>query len=266
RTCDFFFSSRRRHTRFSRDWSSDVCSSDLFQRVLTRTLRLDKLRSSEVKDYLLQIFRRDLPDASIDFKAEWDKAFADLNAERSQYLAAVRLQATLSELERNLEARLVLRGKLLCWRPLIDAALGQWQQHYETRQQTLQHELAQCEVELARLREQDMQSAREQNQCELEQKQLCQQSEQLRALQQRFALIPDRALLEARRRELQEQRDALVVRIGQAQSRTPAAIERELTRIERESAQLAQELRTQGQNLYQQLASVVSTEQLNALN
>src|SRR5690606_40998422 len=28
----FFFSSRRRHTRFSRDWSSDVCSSDLYQR------------------------------------------------------------------------------------------------------------------------------------------------------------------------------------------------------------------------------------------
>src|SRR5690606_40103720 len=26
----FFFSSRRRHTRFSRDWSSDVCSSDLY--------------------------------------------------------------------------------------------------------------------------------------------------------------------------------------------------------------------------------------------
>src|SRR5690606_39943943 len=25
----FFFSSRRRHPRFSRDWSSDVCSSDL---------------------------------------------------------------------------------------------------------------------------------------------------------------------------------------------------------------------------------------------
>src|SRR5207249_6889260 len=26
-----FFSSRRRHTRSKRDWSSDVCSSDLFQ-------------------------------------------------------------------------------------------------------------------------------------------------------------------------------------------------------------------------------------------
>src|SRR5690606_20019306 len=32
----FFFSSRRRHTRFSRDWSSDVCSSDLYTRLEQR--------------------------------------------------------------------------------------------------------------------------------------------------------------------------------------------------------------------------------------
>src|SRR2546429_5996628 len=31
-TVFFFFSSRRRHTRCSRDWSSDVCSSDLKRR------------------------------------------------------------------------------------------------------------------------------------------------------------------------------------------------------------------------------------------
>src|SRR5260370_3463445 len=34
----FFFSSRRRHTRFKGDWSSDVCSSDLYA--------VDKTRSS----------------------------------------------------------------------------------------------------------------------------------------------------------------------------------------------------------------------------
>src|SRR2546426_10835828 len=28
--CFFFFSSRRRHTRLQGDWSSDVCSSDLY--------------------------------------------------------------------------------------------------------------------------------------------------------------------------------------------------------------------------------------------
>src|SRR5690606_39577110 len=32
------FSSRRRHTRFSRDWSSDVCSSDL---LVLRAARVD---------------------------------------------------------------------------------------------------------------------------------------------------------------------------------------------------------------------------------
>src|SRR6266536_649037 len=31
-TASFFFSSRRRHTRSTRDWSSDVCSSDLLMR------------------------------------------------------------------------------------------------------------------------------------------------------------------------------------------------------------------------------------------
>src|SRR5206468_6872730 len=32
--CAFFFSSRRRHTRSDRDWSSDVCSSDLIEAFL----------------------------------------------------------------------------------------------------------------------------------------------------------------------------------------------------------------------------------------
>src|SRR2546430_639713 len=34
----FFFSSRRRHTRFDCDWSSDVCSSDLAIRLAARRL------------------------------------------------------------------------------------------------------------------------------------------------------------------------------------------------------------------------------------
>src|SRR2546430_5957570 len=34
--CYFFFSSRRRHTRFDCDWSSDVCSSDLISPATSR--------------------------------------------------------------------------------------------------------------------------------------------------------------------------------------------------------------------------------------
>src|SRR5206468_9356948 len=36
----FFFSSRRRHTRSDRDWSSDVCSSDLTRRLSGCELRI----------------------------------------------------------------------------------------------------------------------------------------------------------------------------------------------------------------------------------
>src|SRR5947209_4004677 len=36
----FFFSSRRRHTRYWRDWSSDVCSSDLSRLVRAEVLSL----------------------------------------------------------------------------------------------------------------------------------------------------------------------------------------------------------------------------------
>src|SRR5205085_3518706 len=38
---DFFFPSRRRHTRFDCDWSSDVCSSDLGATLVAA--RLDRI-------------------------------------------------------------------------------------------------------------------------------------------------------------------------------------------------------------------------------
>src|SRR6266436_2105857 len=47
----FFFSSRRRHTRCSRDWSSDVCSSDL---LTTLRKRLDKPISHELKRRIIE--------------------------------------------------------------------------------------------------------------------------------------------------------------------------------------------------------------------
>src|SRR5690606_40760002 len=53
--CGFFLSSRRRHTRFSRDWSSDVCSSDLLRG-----------RGSEVHTLGAELSRGDEVDGMID--------------------------------------------------------------------------------------------------------------------------------------------------------------------------------------------------------
>src|SRR6266542_61978 len=46
--CSFFFSSRRRHTRCYRDWSSDVCSSDLKRRQGRRRGRSPMKRTVQV--------------------------------------------------------------------------------------------------------------------------------------------------------------------------------------------------------------------------
>src|SRR3712207_7264866 len=62
-TCFFFFSSRRRHTRYWRDWSSDVCSSDLLEGVQRQAQVVDRAgRRGQVEDVVdrlveLQVLR-----------------------------------------------------------------------------------------------------------------------------------------------------------------------------------------------------------------
>src|SRR2546429_9120360 len=55
----FFFSSRRRHTRCSRDWSSDVCSSDLGSALRTESppanLVMQAIKLSGQAPELLQV-------------------------------------------------------------------------------------------------------------------------------------------------------------------------------------------------------------------
>src|SRR3712207_1067227 len=53
-SCFFFFSSRRRHTRYWRDWSSDVCSSDLLGKGgKYRDILIPKKLKNIWKDYMI---------------------------------------------------------------------------------------------------------------------------------------------------------------------------------------------------------------------
>src|SRR2546430_6346542 len=53
----FFFSSRRRHTRFDCDWSSDVCSSDLMDEAQQRRLAGTTRAGQEIEAATLQLER-----------------------------------------------------------------------------------------------------------------------------------------------------------------------------------------------------------------
>src|SRR5262249_57651230 len=51
--CFFFFSSRRRHTRLVSDWSSDVCSSDLWRQYLG--IELSPEYAEQIRERLARI-------------------------------------------------------------------------------------------------------------------------------------------------------------------------------------------------------------------
>src|SRR5207302_7527064 len=80
----FFFSSRRRHTRFSRDWSSDVCSSDLAadkfgidisqpsQEEQAEILKKEKISRETLKKHPLLALSRKYSDVALKFLRQAD--------------------------------------------------------------------------------------------------------------------------------------------------------------------------------------------------
>src|SRR3989304_8287808 len=79
----FFFSSRRRHTRCSRDWSSDVCSSDLMiRRGIQRELKYVS------KDRMMLTYELPLNEIVLDFYDRLksiSKGYASLDYELMGY-------------------------------------------------------------------------------------------------------------------------------------------------------------------------------------
>src|SRR2546427_9029157 len=85
----FFFSSRRRHTRFDSDWSSDVCSSDLAApELLAHHLIARVLDGVEIA--------RDLP-VFVPIELRQRRAIVLPSVHESPYAVAVRRDARRSE-------------------------------------------------------------------------------------------------------------------------------------------------------------------------
>src|SRR6266480_5496409 len=87
----FFFSSRRRHTRLTCDWSSDVCSSDLFE-------ILEVAGRAELKSDLLQELER-------------QKQIL-LGFRNNPQIAEGVLREVISDIERSSAALFAMTGKI----------------------------------------------------------------------------------------------------------------------------------------------------------
>jgi hypothetical protein len=267
---DALYGSRKKRQEHEPDFTvfklEHGSQADVFQRVLTRTLRLDKLRSGEVKDYLLAIFRRDLPDSNIDFKAEWDKAFAEVNADRAQYDATFKQKNVIQTLERLQGDRLLLRGKLLHFRQLIDAKLVEWEHFYQRETAARVEQIGQLEQEESKLQLQDRELTEEQLRTRQQLEKWTDIDRKHKELAVEFALVRERGDLVDRLQNAERSLHEQIALVQQASTRGSQAILSDLKASEKEQTQLQRESATIADNLYLHLKQAIPEIHVDVLN
>ncbi len=250
-------------TLFHLEYQSDA---EAYRRVLTQTLRLDKLTSAHVKKYLLEIFKRDLTDASIDFRQEWEKAISEVNKEREQYHAALAQSKQIETLAEQVESRLTLRGKIVAWRPRIEACLQQWQTYYQHRIDELAENVRQSKEEKGQQHNRYKDFILKENTKLQELDVLIRQNKRQEELGQRFALYAGREQLSTQLIASQERLEQQITLLGQAKSRGVKAIRLDLEHRHGECQNLRTQKETLANNLYRQLSDHLSHHGLSQLN
>ncbi len=240
--------------------------ANAYRQVLTRTLRLDKLNSTEVKRHLLQIFSRQLPDSVVDFKQEWEKAFAEVNQDREQYRAAHNQQTMIDDLERQQDERLAIRGRIIARRSLIDDGLKRWQNHYQTQSESLQHQHGKWQKQEAELLQRYGEQARRQSDLNQQLEVLKRDEQRCEELENRFALIHDRGQLEQQLDSATDERDRQIALLANAHGQSAAATDHQVRREEQELSALRKEQETLSDNLYLTLKQHLSEDRLSVLN
>jgi hypothetical protein len=224
-----------------------------YQRILARTLRLDKLSSKNVKEYLLEIFKQDMTDSTVDFKKVWDDAFADVNRDKKHFDTVSSKKSDIDRLEKMQIRRKVLRGQLIVQRPLIDNALKNWQTYYEQQTNDIVEQLKELKQQDDKLIQRITENGYEKGQAENQEKDLKRLEKQYTDLQFQFVVVKDLQQLKAHRNLLQQQRDELVTDINQANKSSLESINRELTKRHKELAQCQQERANLHDNFYLRL-------------
>lgn len=238
-----------------------------YQRILTRTLRLDSLDSRQVKAYLLEIYKNELPDRNVNFKDEWDKSFADVNYDKSQYDAVLRNHARIISMEQQQQNRKIVRGKLILWRPLIEQALEQWEAYFHGQNQVFQAKTNQVVAALREVEVRQKTIYQDQAHAELELKQQQKLEKRYEELTVQFHFVNDLAQLTKQLEAIQTERDALVTRLNNAETQqNPNTIHRNISKCQREINQLSQQLAALDHNLYLHLQQLLPAESFAALS
>ena len=242
---------------------------DVFQKVLIKTLHLDKLDSADIKRFLLQInavnYSKEASSRGFDFKREWNEAFQSVEEDKAQYKACKDSMSSINDLERKYNRIRELRGKIGTMRPLINEGLSRWEEYKNSEDDRLEKDLARVQAEIAEYGEKHDQIIRDNEDINRNLGEIESKNNRYESLKSRFVLNIDENVLKQNLSSLNDQVAAKQTLLNSTRQENVRFISKRIKELEEGINQSLRELES-GEKLFKrQVQSLLNSEEKDIL-
>ena len=242
---------------------------DVFQKVLIKTLHLDKLDSADIKRFLLQInavnYSKEASSRGFDFKREWNEAFQSVEEDKAQYKACKDSMSSINDLERRYNRIRELRGKIGTMRPLINEGLSRWEEYKNSEDDRLEKDLARVQAEIAEYGEKHDQIIRDNEDINRNLGEIESKNNRYESLKSRFVLNIDENVLKQNLSSLNDQVAAKQTLLNSTRQENVRFISKRIKELEEGINQSLRELES-GEKLFKrQVQSLLNSEEKDIL-
>ena len=242
---------------------------DVFQKVLIKTLHLDKLDSADIKRFLLQInavnYSKEASSRGFDFKREWNEAFQSVEEDKAQYKACKDSMSSINDLERRYNRIRELRGKIGTMRPLINEGLCRWEEYKNSEDDRLEKDLARVQAEIAEYGEKHDQIIRDNEDINRNLGEIESKNNRYESLKSRLVLNIDENVLKQNLSSLNDQVAAKQTLLNSTRQENVRFISRRIKELDEGINQSLRELES-GEKLFKrQLQSLLNSEEKDIL-
>lgn len=242
---------------------------DVFQKVLIKTLHLDKLDSADIKRFLLQInavnYSKEASSRGFDFKREWNEAFQSVEEDKAQYKACKDSMSSINDLERKYNRIRELRGKIGTMRPLINEGLSRWEEYKNSEDDRLEKDLACVQAEVAEYGEKHDKIITDNGEINRKLGEIKSKDNRYEALKSQFVLNIDENVLRQNLDSLNNQVAAKQTLLNSTQQENIKFINKQIKDLEERIKQSSKELES-GEKLFKrQVQSLLNSEEIDIL-
>lgn len=237
---------------------------DLFQKVLVKTLNLDRLKASDLKGYLLQNSNADYS-KEINFNEVWNNEFEKVYAAQKQYDACIKISKKIEELRQKSDSVRTLRGRIGTRSSKIDKALNEWEDQKKAKNDYLSEQKTFFDAEIERCGQTREDLSVQKSQLDNELTNLQNRDELLTEYNRKFFMV-DGNILEQNIINLQDQISSKRNLIKDSKQESLSAVQNQISKTNDEIESLGRDL-TDGEKLFKKCAQrKLSQEEMDVLN